>query len=139
MLFDAALELPAAERAAFLTDTCGEDAELRAEVERYLRADAASPPLFEASLSGLVAPPPDEPALDGRVVGPYRLLRELGRGGMGTVYLAEREDVGKRVALKLVRGGLAAPENVERFLREQRVLARLEHPNITSLLDAGVT
>ncbi|MGI9182014.1 MAG: protein kinase domain-containing protein [Longimicrobiaceae bacterium] len=139
MLFDAALELPAAERAAFLTDTCGEDAELRAEVERYLRTDAAPPALFDAAPSELVAVPADEPALEGRTLGRYTLLRELGRGGMGTVYLAERADVGKRVALKRVRGGLAAPENVERFLREQRVLARLEHPNITSLVDVGVT
>ncbi|MDQ3606154.1 MAG: tetratricopeptide repeat protein, partial [Gemmatimonadota bacterium] len=83
---------------------------------------------------------PEEPeGYLARTVGPYRIVREIGRGGMGTVYLAEREDVGKRVALKLVRGGLAAPENVGRFVREQRVLARLEHPNITSLLDAGVT
>jgi serine/threonine-protein kinase len=66
------------------------------------------------------------------------VLREIGRGGMGTVYLAERSDVARRVALKLVRDPMAAPERVERFRLERRVLARLDHPHIARLLDAGV-
>jgi serine/threonine-protein kinase len=74
----------------------------------------------------------------GRRVGPYRLVREVGRGGMGAVYLAERDDVERRVALKLVLGGLGAPERVARFLVERRVLARLDHPHVARLLDAGV-
>ena len=78
------------------------------------------------------------PSVAGQHIGPYRLLRELGRGGMGIVYLAEHEDVGKQVALKLVRGGPVDPVATRRFLLERRVLARLEHPHIARLYDAGM-
>jgi eukaryotic-like serine/threonine-protein kinase len=96
------------------------------------RAVSASLPTLEDD-----AVPPS--SVSGRPIGPYRLLRELGHGGMGTVYLAERSDVGKRVALKVVRGEVAAGDDLQRFLFERRVLARLTHPNIAALLDAGVT
>jgi eukaryotic-like serine/threonine-protein kinase len=72
-------------------------------------------------------------------VGGYRVVSSIGRGGMGHVFLAERPDVGKRVAVKLLQSELASQEDVRRFLRERRVLAGLEHPNIVPLLDAGVT
>ena len=145
-LFHEAADRPPAERDAFLRAACRDDAELRQEVEALLVADAAEGDLFDVPREALfgelaadalrveTAPP----SLEGRRVGPYRIISLLGRGGMGAVYLAEREDVGLRCALKLVRGGLAAPEAVERFLFERRVLARLEHPNIARLLDAGV-
>jgi tetratricopeptide (TPR) repeat protein len=82
--------------------------------------------------------PPEMPP--GATCGPYAIVRPLGEGGMGRVYLAERADVGLQVALKVVREGrFAAPDRVRRFLRERRVLARLEHPHIARLLDAGVT
>ena len=143
-LFEAALERPAPERAALLDAACTGDPELRAEVERYLRADAAAPSLLDAGPGEPAVGDPallrvDAPAVVGRAVGPYRVIRELGRGGMGVVYLAERADVQKTVALKLVRGSLASPESGERFLLERRVLARLEHPHVARLLDAGVT
>lgn len=136
-VFLAAAALPPAERAALLAAECGSDAELRARVERMLAVDEEP-----ASLLDRVpfAPAPASPAgRVGRRVGPYRVLSELGRGGMGAVYLAERIDVGKRVALKMVRGGLAAPDNIERFFLERRVLSRLEHPYIAQLFDAGVS
>ncbi|GJG87877.1 hypothetical protein tb265_30580 [Gemmatimonadetes bacterium T265] len=143
-VFGDAAERPAAERAAYLDAACAGDAALRAEVESLLDAEANAPGLLDATRSALAsllcgdaADAPSSAA--GRTVGPYRVLHEIGRGGMGTVYLAERSDVARRVALKLVRDPLAAPERVRRMLVERRVLARLDHPNIARLLDAGVT
>jgi serine/threonine-protein kinase len=140
-LFHGALERAPTERDAYLTDGCAGDAGLRAAVARMLAADADASGLVGAVPSALVAEPAEDAPAEraGEQVGPYRIVRELGHGGMGTVYLAERGDVGKRVALKLVRGELAAPQHRERLLRERRVLARLEHPHIAHLLDAGVT
>src|SRR5690606_21348476 len=128
---------------------CAGDPSLHAAVLDYLAADAAEDPfLLDEPLVRL--PPaggfdvPEELEADGgedvadRRVGPYRPIRLLGRGGMGAVYLAAREDVGRPVALKLVRGDLADPAARRRFLFERRVLARLEHPNIARLYDVGV-
>src|SRR5690606_10276198 len=77
----------------------------------------------------------------GSRVGAYRIVDRIGRGGMGVVYLAERDDpeLPQRVALKLLRGGIGAGEAITRFLGERRILSRLDHPNITRLLDGGVT
>ena len=82
----------------------------------------------------------DAPALDRRI-GPYRILRELGQGGMGVVYLAARADeqFRKRVALKVIRSGAASEEVVRHFKRERQILAGLDHPNIAKLLDGGTT
>ncbi|GAB5535936.1 MAG: hypothetical protein Rubg2KO_21850 [Rubricoccaceae bacterium] len=139
-LFEEALDLPNAERPAFLDTASNGDLALRARVETLLRADATAHPLFDASPADLATLLPDDPpsSFEGREIGPYRIVREIGRGGMGAVYLAERADVGKRVALKLVAGSLADPDRLARFLVERRVLARLEHPGIAGFLDAGV-
>jgi serine/threonine-protein kinase len=130
VLFDQAVALPPDERHAFLDDACAGDPALRDQVLALLEADAAPHPALED--------PPDETppvVATGQRLGPYRILRPLGEGGMGTVYLAEREDVGAPVAIKLVRGG----PHVPRFQHERRILARLHHPNIARFLDAGVT
>ena len=76
-----------------------------------------------------------------RRVGPYRILRELGQGGMGTVYLAARADeqFRKRVALKVIRASAASEEVIRHFKRERQILAGLDHPNIAKLLDGGTT
>lgn len=141
-LFNEALDLPEPERADFLAESCGEDEKLRQEVENLLQADAqaeASQALsgpFEAgeSLHELSDLPTDER------IGPYRLVRLLGRGGMGNVYLAERDDAfQKQVALKLIRRGLDTNDLVVRFHYERQILASLEHPNIARLLDGGMT
>ncbi len=136
-LFDAALELSLESRAAYLDEACRADPDLRRGVGDLLavldraHTNELFPPLADAP-RGLLA--------FGERIGPYRVLHELGAGGMGVVFLAEREDIQKRVALKLVReGGLASGDRVRRFLLERQVLARLEHPNIARLLDAGVT
>ncbi len=139
-LFFGALDRPEDERAAFLDGACGGDGALRAEIEGLLAIE--TPPILDATPDQLaeLIEPDDVGATPrvGRKVGPYRIVREIGRGGMGTVYLAERADVDKQVALKLVRRSLTAPEAVEAFFGERRILARLEHPGVARLIDAGM-
>ena len=146
--FAQALELSPEERAGFLEIACQGDEALRQRVERLLAAHEASEAYLEDPadwlaiplLPGLDAEEP-EAVIEGQHVGPYRLLREIGRGGMGTVYLAERADgqFHQRVALKLIRGGFVTEDAVRRFRLEREILARLEHPNIARLLDGGLT
>jgi serine/threonine protein kinase/Tfp pilus assembly protein PilF len=136
-LFAEALERPAGEREAFLAAACGEDGELRRAVESLLAADEASSTFLERPAGELLGFVPE---LEGRL-GPYRLLRRLGDGGMGTVYLARREDehYERDVAIKVIRSGLQSPEALHRFVAERQILARLEHPNIARLYDGGST
>ena len=138
-LFEAAAELPAAEREPYLDDACGEDASLKREVLALL--EAADSGEVEAALHDAAAGALEASSSPGEHVGPYRLLRELGSGGMGTVFFAERADgeFEQQVAIKLVRGGARGGHIVERFRSEMRMLARLEHPNIARLIDGGST
>jgi eukaryotic-like serine/threonine-protein kinase len=144
-LFAEALEKGPEERAPFLAAACEADDELRRAVEGLLAADESSATFLErpaGELLGLVPAPALEPALDPEVrLGPYRLLRRLGDGGMGTVYLARREDetYERDVAVKLIRSGLQSPDALHRFFAERQILARLEHPNIARLYDGGST
>jgi hypothetical protein len=137
-LFDAALDQPPDQRAAWLrwqTD----DPSICAEVETLLAAAESSDGLLDrnaAELAGdLIA------TLRIEQIGPYRVLRELGRGGMGIVYLAERSDgqYRRRVAIKVLRASPDADDLQRRFLAERQILASLNHPNIAQLLDGGVT
>lgn len=127
-LLDAAMERPEAEREAFLHAQEGDPA-IRAEVLELLRAITASEGFLEAP----AAPPVEH---EGRRVGAWKLIRRIGRGGMGEVWLGERADgrFEQQVAVKLLRHGV---EDAPRFLREQRLLARLQHPDIARLIDAG--
>jgi serine/threonine protein kinase len=139
-LFDAVLEQPPAERAAFLDAACAGDSGLRQEIERLLAADARAASFLEqpaVSPSPREAPEPSLP----RRLGPYLLLREIGGGGMGAVYLARRDDeqYEREVAVKILRSGVRDPEAVHRFLAERQILARLEHPDIARLYDGGST
>jgi len=133
---------PGRQRDEFLADACGVDAGLRREVEALLAADADPPPVLAASIDELAElvldDLPFEPAMPQRV-GPYRIVREIGRGGMGTVYLAERDDgqFEQRVALKLIRRD--DDHVMQRFLSERQILASLQHPNIARLYDGGRT
>ncbi len=154
-LLDRALDLPPAERAAFVAHETPHDPVLRAELETllahcddagtFLEGPAAefAAPLLAASLAG----PGAAGARSARSrrapparVGPYRVLRELGRGGMGVVYLAERDDpeLPQQVALKLLPAEAGVAAAARRFRAERRILASLDHPNIARLLDGGV-
>jgi eukaryotic-like serine/threonine-protein kinase len=133
-LFQEALDRAPKERDAFLAESCLGDPALRQEVESLL----ASHEEAAGFLEGGALP---APSWEGRRVGAYRILGEVGRGGMGTVYRAVRADdeFQKEVALKVVRGGRGATELVKRFRGERQILSRLDHPNIARLLDAGAT
>ncbi|MEJ0035338.1 MAG: serine/threonine-protein kinase [Gammaproteobacteria bacterium] len=140
-LFSQLLAMAPEQRASFMQSACGDDHELRAELVSLLSAHDAQGPLDAApEILAPDAEPPEPAELPGSQVGPYRLLRRLGEGGMGSVWLAERSDgsVKRSIALKRphVRwvGGFA-----ERALQERDILAGLEHPNIARLYDAGVT
>jgi non-specific serine/threonine protein kinase/serine/threonine-protein kinase len=130
-----ALELPEADRHAFVLASCAERRDLADTVLALLAEDGRGGPLdvldaVEASLHASLA---------GVRLGPYRLIREIGRGGMGTVWLAERDDqqYQKRVAVKILSPSLPASEALRRFREERQILASLDHPNIARLLDAG--
>jgi len=137
-MFERALELPPAQREARVREWCGSDTELHRLVATLLDADAASGDFIGAAIAGAAALT-DHPSRVGEVVGAYRLVGELGQGGMGAVYLAERSDDAYRaqVAIKFLRSTLAAPELARRFRAERQILADLEHPNIARLLDGG--
>jgi tetratricopeptide (TPR) repeat protein len=141
-VFFGALELDPDAQAAFLDRSCGGDPELRLEVEKLLGASGKS-------LDGLRRPVEDaarEVVRDGAApvqrIGAYRLVRLLGEGGMGLVYLAERADdqYRRQVAIKLMHAGLGRnAEMLRRFRSERQILANLDHPNIARLLDGGIT
>jgi tetratricopeptide (TPR) repeat protein len=141
-LFLQAADLPAADRGAFLAGACGGDARLRAEVESLLGADAADVAVIARAIEAEVGALLDDgPGLAGTRLGVYRLVEEIGRGGMGTVYLAERDDdqFRKSVAIKIVKRGMDSAEVVARFRTERQILAALEHPYIARLIDGGTT
>ncbi|NOT62075.1 MAG: serine/threonine protein kinase [Acidobacteria bacterium] len=137
-LFTEAAELPTGSRNAWLAERCGTDASLRAEIAKLLAADERADAFLEtAPISQLAR----EQLAEGESVGAYRIIRELGRGGMGTVYLAERASVGfeQRVALKVIKRGMDSDEVLRRFYAERQILAQLNHPHIARLLDGGQT
>ncbi|MHC5114896.1 MAG: protein kinase domain-containing protein [Planctomycetota bacterium] len=145
-VFADALERPVAERRRFVDESCADDTRMRAEVFSLLDAHATANAFLEgpalgASVRELELPP--EPSDDrvGHVVGPYRITRLIGAGGMGSVYLAVRADgaFDHQVAIKLIRGDGDDSTLLERFRRERQVLAELRHPNIARLLDGGST
>lgn len=143
-VFEAAADRPPDERAALLDEQCANDAELRREVESLLESDALSGAFGDEPIVEL---PPDlftdagEEHFAGRHFGSYEVLRELGRGGLGAVYLGVRSDgeYRKEVAIKLIRRGLDTDDILQRFRTERQILAQLDHPNIARLIDGGTT
>ena len=136
-IVNAALDLAGSERRRSVDDACGGDEALRFEVESLLDATLKAEPYFETPAGALEAA--NVSGLEiGATIGAYRLVRPLGAGGMGAVYLAERADgeFHQRVAIKVVRGGAGTSFMLERFREERRILASLEHPNIARLIDA---
>ncbi len=143
-LFNEALPLAGGERGAFLAAQCGADVELRAEVEALLEADGneAGSRVAGAIEEAAAALPANPHGSDAGVrLGPYLLVRELGRGGMGAVYQAIRSDGEflQTVAIKLVKRGMDSDAIVQRFKAERQILAGLSHPNIGALLDGGTS
>ncbi|HST23483.1 MAG TPA: serine/threonine-protein kinase, partial [Blastocatellia bacterium] len=141
-ILDVVLELDACERTKFLNRTCADDIELRSEVESLLAASEQSGNFIESPfLSAADLGDTDSISLAGQSLGPYRLLREIGQGGMGVVYLAVRADdeFKKQVAIKLVQPGPHNKDLLRRFRRERQILANLDHPNIARLFDGGTT
>jgi serine/threonine protein kinase/tetratricopeptide (TPR) repeat protein len=137
-------------REAYLDQHCGNDAELRRRIEALLRA-------YDEGESFLESPPPelratalggtDSPTIErsisegaGTVIGPYKLLQQIGEGGMGVVFMAEQtEPIQRSVALKIIRPGMDTRQVIARFEAERQALAMMDHPNIAKVLDAGMT
>ena len=141
-LFSEALSYEEADRFAFLDEACGENKQLRDELDGMLASHKEQAALsVERSLLAHEQLPTRDSDLLERHIGSYRLLEVIGEGGMGVVYKAERSDGAFRqtVALKLVRRGAYGADMQARFRQERQVLARLSHPHIVPLLDGGIS
>lgn len=137
-IFQAALDRAPEERTAFLEEACGGDDSLLNEV-RSLIANADTSSFLERPPYGLLTEALSAP-VEGRLIGPYRIVREIDAGGMGEVYEAEQETpIRRRVALKLIRRGLDTAQVIARFESERQALALMNHPNIAQVFDAGAT
>ncbi len=158
-VFQTAIDLPLAERSAFVFAECGGDAALLVEVERLLASSDSADDFIESpvwtdskflntsakkeisdSLDGNIGDS-DRDGFLGKRIGVYRVTREIGRGGMGAVYLADRDDgeFQQRVAIKLIKRGMDSDFIIRRFRHERQILASFEHPFIARLLDGGTT
>jgi serine/threonine protein kinase/WD40 repeat protein len=145
-LFNIARELAADERPAYLAKSCGQDAELRRRIEGMLEADAAAGEFFKIKVAppstGMVADADLSPSIEkaGDRIGRYKLLQQIGEGGMGLVYMAEQDQpVRRSVALKIIKLGMDTRQVVARFEAERQALAMMNHPHIAKVFDAGAT
>jgi serine/threonine protein kinase len=153
VLFSAALELPAGQRAAYLADACADDSALRLRLEALLRVHEEAITFLERQLPGapespigaavtgatlrITAAPPEQA---GDHIGRYKLLQQIGEGGCGIVYMADQEEpVRRRVALKVIKLGMDTKQVIGRFEAERQALALMDHPNIAKVLDGGAT
>ena len=142
------------ERAAYLALACGDDADLRHRVEAFLRAseasdltsDAPADPeptrtaAYDPAALPLTAAHDAGPVVGTTIAGRYRLIEEIGEGGMGTVWLAQQTEPVKRlVAVKLIKAGMDSRAVLTRFEAERQALAMMDHPNIAKVLDGGLT
>jgi serine/threonine protein kinase len=142
-IFLEALDIPGAEeRRAYLDQACGDDTELRGKVGALLAANERAGSFLEAPASGLIE------TLEvlhvgeglGKVIGPYRLLQQIGEGGMGVVFRAEQQHpVHRQVALKVIKPGMDTRQVIARFEAERQALALMDHLNIARVLDVGTT
>jgi len=139
-VFNAALDLPLVEREHYLSSLDYPE-DFVAQIRRLLDCSDSDTDLDRPIASGDTSPQRPSDVLEGACIGAYRVLQRIGSGGMGAVYLAEREQSGtqQRVALKVLHRGLNDVSAKERFQREKLILARLDHPSICRLLDTGVT
>jgi serine/threonine protein kinase len=152
-LFHQVLEQPAERRATFLEQACAGDAALRRRLEVLLHAHNnpgtfLGRPVVAPLSSATVSPPPEDGAFGGRSrgegpgsrIGPYKLLQQIGEGGMGAVWMAEQQEpVQRRVAVKIIKPGMDSALVIARLQAERQALALMDHPNIARILDAGTT
>lgn len=155
-IFESASDLPAAERDRFLSERCAEQPQIRLEVEKllknvdlidnFLESPVWTDSFVDSSVKNVLSSSLDEKEaesedLSGMVLGPYRLITEIGRGGMGAVYRGERIDgeFSQEVAIKLLKRGFDSEFLVKRFRHERQILASFEHPFISRLVDGGTT
>jgi serine/threonine protein kinase len=143
LIFAAALDITdPAERAAYLDEVCGADAGLRQHIADFLAAQEKlgnflAAPALDEGITADVSPLTDRP---GSRIGPYKLLQQIGVGGMGVVYMAEQEaPVRRQVALKIIKPGMDSALVLARFEAERQALALMDHPNIARVFDAGTT
>ena len=138
-LFEGAADLAPSEQSSYLQAACAGDQALMDEVLAMLSEDAGGKSLLDSDLPdvahAMLGSSP--PSFSSTEFGPYRIQKVLGEGGMGVVYLAERQDIGSVVAIKLLRDAFLSPARRARFASEQRTLAQLEHPLVVPILDAG--
>lgn len=145
-IFVAASEKPLAERAAYLDEATAGDTTLRARVEALLKAHDNPDSFLQepaAEFGATIELSPAESQLaekPGTVIGPYKLLEQIGEGGMGVVYMADQQaPVRRRVALKIIKAGMDTRQVIARFEAERQALALMDHSNIARVLDAGAT
>src|SRR6266851_3240407 len=144
-ILNTALELPAAQRDAYLDEACAGDAALRRQIKTLLQSHEQAKGFLEAPPTGmdfkrtaLVNIPLTEKP--GDRIGRYKLLQQIGEGGCGIVYMAEQEEpVRRRVALKVIKLGMDTKQVIARFEAERQALALMDHPRIAKVLDAGAT
>jgi len=144
LIFNAALQLPAKDRAGYLSENCQDDAELHRRVVALLEAHERAGAFLQeprAQLAGFDSTRPEPPGERcGEYVGRYKLLQQVGEGGCGVVYMAEQEEpVRRRVALKVIKLGMDTRQVIARFEAERQALAMMDHPNIAKVFDAGAT
>ena len=129
-------------RAAYLDEVCGSDLDLRRRVERLLDAQPKVGSFLDSPAAGptMNLLPTEAMEGPGTVIGPYKLLEQIGEGGMGIVYMAEQtQPVRRKVALKIIKPGMDTRQVIARFEAERQALAMMDHPNIAKVLDAGAT
>ena len=138
-IFAEALDKPSLpERVAFLDAACGDDADLRARVERLLKSHTGAGSFLAKPIAATVDPSPIE--RPGTIIGPYKLREQIGEGGFGIVYVAEQDKpVRRKVALKIIKPGMDTKDVIARFEAERQALALMDHPNVARVLDAGAT
>src|SRR5579864_538654 len=141
-LFHQAADVPQTEQRTFLESQCADDPALVGDVIILLEEDARGPSLLDGGVAEVAHQILSAPAAalhPFKEFGPYRIVRAIGEGGMGTVYLAEREDLGSQVAIKILRDAWLSPARRDLFATEQRTLAQLNHPSIARLYDADTS
>ena len=142
-IYEQALAMSGAARETYLRHECQNEQDIRAEIEKLLTAHDNIPDWLDRPVLGAerTIATFNPPKLEGRRLSGYTLIREVGRGGMGSVFLAERSDqtFHRKVAIKLILPPVGSAEVIARFHQERQILASLDHPNIAKLLDAGVT